>query len=238
MTPKYWAGIVAGMLVIFVVGSFVWRGIEKGKHFVMENMPSWVGLLDADFRVDGDRMGDFERLQFIRSQPANVDSAVLTVKLRDDADIDHLTSCIMRITNGKPFGSRTRFVCVPAEDSAKLGLVPFGHVTLLPSGKNVRLYVASEAAADYHTSAYRGTGSHDSGNVDIQAGNDRFQLTVNGTVIAQYGDSNGGGGFVLRRSNGRPIIEIRGDSSGGSLKVTDADGKTRVNIHGKDSTGH
>jgi hypothetical protein len=240
MTPRYWAGILAGMLAIFVVGLVVARGVDKGKDFVRDNFPAPLGLLDADFRVDGKRVGDFQRMQFMRSRPAHVDSAVFTVKLRDASDTDRLAGCLMRVTNGHPFGSKTRFVCVPAEDSADLALVPFGHVTLLPAGKNVRLYVSGEAASDYQSNAYRGTGSGDSGDVDIQAADGRLQISVNGRVIVQaFGDSAGGGGFVLRGPNGRPILEIHGDSNGGSLKVTDANGKTRVNINGQnDSVKH
>ena len=34
----------------------------------------------------------------------------------------------------------------------------------------------------------------------------------------------------------RLIIEIGGDSNGGSVKITDQNGKTRVDIHGKGNT--
>ena len=237
MTPKYWAGIIAAMLVIFAVGMVVARGIRKGSNFVMDNFPMALGLIDSHFRLDGGRLGDVQRLQFMRSQPGQVDSAVVTVKLANASDATQLEGCALQVTNAKPFGSRTRFHCADNADSARLGLVPFGHVVLLPEGKQVPMYVASDALTDVQQHAYRGTGSADSGDVDIQAADGHFQITVNGKVIVQASGDSGGGSLIIRGANGRPILEIHGDSAGGSVKVTDENGKTRVNINGKKDSG-
>jgi hypothetical protein len=237
MTPKYWARIVAGMLVVFAIGMLAARGIHKGKDFVMDNFPASLGLLNAQFRVDGGRLGDIQRLQFMRSHPGRVDSAVMTVKLASSADAKRLDGCALRVTNGQPFASHTRFLCASSADSARLGLVPFGHVVLLPDGKQVTLFVARDVQDDMQQHAYRGTGGNDSGDVDIQAADGRFQISVNGKVIVQASGDSNGGSLVIRGANGRPIVEINGDSAGGSVKVTDANGKTRVNINGKKDSG-
>jgi hypothetical protein len=232
MTPKYWAGIVVGMLAIFGVGMLVARGVSRGTMFVENNLPVSLGLINADFRVNNHRIGDIQRLQFMRSSPGMVDSAVLTVKLTGDAGALQKDGCALRVVNAKPFGSHTHFLCTSAADSARLNLVPFGHIRLLPDNDEVTLYISADGEADVQHQAYRGTGSSDSGDVDIQAADGNFSITVNGReIVHASGDSNGGS-FVVRDASGRPIVQISGDSNGGSIKVTDSNGKTRVNIHG------
>jgi hypothetical protein len=243
MTPRYWAGIFAVMLAIFGAGMLVAREIYKGKAFVENNVPAALGLINANFRVDGDRIGDVQRMQFLRSTPGRVDSAVLTVKLSGDAAALQAPGCALRVVNAQPFGSQTRFLCTSARDSARLRLVPFGHIELLPDGKPVVLYVSGDRESDVRLHAYRGTGGGDSGDVDIRAADGNFSITVNGREIVRASGDSGGGSLVIRDANGRPIVQISGDSAGGSIKVTDANGKTRVNIHGstpkKDtSAGH
>jgi len=228
MTPKYWARIVAGMLVVFVLGMFAERGIDKARSMVLNHFP----LLNASFRVDGENMGVIQRLQFMRSAPGRVDSAVVTVKLAADASQQRFDGCILRINHAEPFGSRTRFICTSSSDSARLGLAPFGHVVLQPEGKEVKMYLANDVLQDVQAGAYRGTGAKDSGDVDIQSANGNYTITVNGKVLVQASGDSAGGSLVLRRADGQPILEFHGDSAGGSVKITDANGKTRVNIHG------
>ena len=232
MTPRYWAGIFVVMLAIFAVGMLVARGVKRGTMFVENNFPASLGLIHANFRVDGGQVGDIQRLQFMRATPGRVDSAVLTVKLTGDAAALQAPGCALRVVNAEPFDRRTRFLCTSAKDSARLRLVPFGHVALLPDGKQVTLYVSGDRESDLQLHAYRGTGSNDSGDVDIQAADGNFSISVNGREIVRISDDSSGGSLVIRDSNGRPIVQISGDSNGGSIKVTDANGKTRVNIHG------
>lgn len=237
MTPKYWARIIVGMLIVFVVGAFVIRGVRQGKDFVANKLPGSLPLLATGFHVDGDRIGDIQRLQLMRSQPGRVDSAVLTVKLdASSAAGEGIDNCILRVDHAEPFGSRTRFYCASSADSARLGLVPFGHVELVPDGRQVTLFVTRNAEAGMQSNAYRGAGGGDSGDVDIRADNGIFSVTINGReIVRASGDSNGGS-LVIRGSDGKPIVQIGDDSTGGSVKITDASGKTRVNIHGKGSS--
>lgn len=231
MTAKYWARIAAGILIIFVIGIFAARGVNRAKEFVAEKLPGSLPMLAAGFHVDGSKIGDIQRLQFMRSEPGVVDSAVISVKLDHDADASRL-SCPLQIMHGEPFGHSTRFTCTSSEDSARLDLVPFGHVEILPEGRQVAILVPRDDEDDWRAKAYHGAGSHDSGNVDIRAANDSFSVTVNGREIVRISGSDRGGGIVVRGANGKPIIEIGGDSNGGSVKITDTNGKTRVDIHG------
>lgn len=232
MTGKYWTGIFVAMLAIFGVGMLIARGVGRAKTFVEDNIPSPMRLMmSTGFKVDGDRIGDIERLQFMRANPSEFDSAVVTVRIDDSADVRRIGTCTLRATNAHPFGSSTRFVCTSHADSAKLALVPFGHIEVLPSGEHVTFYVASSVEQDMRLHAYRGKGSADSGTVDINMTEGNFSITVNGQDVIR---ANGDSGLVIRDSNGRPIVQINGDSNGGSVRVTDGNGKQVVNIHGTD----
>lgn len=233
MTPRYWAGIAFAMVVIFAVGMMINKGINRGKAFVIDNFPTSIPLMmNSGFRVDGDHLGDIQRMQFLRSNPGKVDSAILTVKIADSADAQRIESCTLRATNAHPFSSSTRFLCTSHTDSARLKLVPFGHIELLPDGKQVVFYVASDIAGEMHDSAYRGKGSEDSGDVDIHVGDGRFSMAVNGKQIMQVNGDSSEGSLVIRDGNGNTIVQINGDSVGGSVRVNDSHGKKIIDIHG------
>jgi hypothetical protein len=232
MTGKYWARIVFAMLAIFVVGSLLLKAVHRGKTFVVDNFPAPIRLMmNAGFRVDGDRLGDIQRMQFLRTKPGEVDSAILTVKLADSADAQRIESCTLRATNAHPFSNSTRFLCTSHTDSARLDLVPFGHVEILPGGKQITFYIASDIEDEMHESAYRGKGSEDSGDVDIQVGEGRFSMVVNGKQIMNV-NGDAGGSFTLRDDNGNTIVQINGDSAGGSVRINDSHGKKIIDIHG------
>ncbi len=238
MTPKYWAGIVAAMLAIFAVGMLVAKGVQRGRDFVTASFPMALGMLKDGFRLDGNSIADVQQMQFMRSSPGNVDSAVLTIKLHGDVSADKFDHCALRAINAQPISSRTRFECTSSADSAELNLKPFGHVVVLPAGRDVTLFIPEDDLDDVAQHAYRGTGSGDSGDISISATEGHFSMTVNGKELVRAGGDSNGGSFVIRGANGRPIVEIHGDSAGGSVKVTDGDGKTRVNIHGTSSSKH
>ncbi|MGH7584211.1 MAG: hypothetical protein ACREL5_13395, partial [Gemmatimonadales bacterium] len=69
MDTRYWVRIAVTMLIIFVVGAVVWSGINRGKQFVADNFPSYLSLMSHGFRIDGDKVGDIRRVQFMRSSP-------------------------------------------------------------------------------------------------------------------------------------------------------------------------
>lgn len=236
MTPKYWAGIAATMLAIFAVGMAVRNGFHRVETFATDNFPAPLMLLKSGFRLDGDRVGDIQRMQFMRSNPGEVDSAVFTVRIDDSADVQRLASCTLRATGGHPFGSSTRFLCTSHSDSARLNLVPFGHIEIEPGGQDVTFYVASDVAGDMHAHAYRGKGSGDSGNVDIHVGDGSFSMTVNGKQFVQAGGDSSGGSLVIRDDQGNPILQVNGDSAGGSVRITDSHGKKILDIHGSGSS--
>jgi hypothetical protein len=238
MDRKYWMKVGATMLVIFVVGVVVVRGvragIDKGKSVLASVVPAGLPLMRAGFRFDGNRVGDINRLQLLRSTPGRVDSAVVTVSLDDAATLPQFPGCRLMVVDARQFNSHTSFACATSSDSADLQLTPFGHVVLEPGDQTVTLWVPNDARAELERDAGHGVG--DSGDVDIQSDHGKFTITVGGrTIVEATGDSNGGS-IIVRDSKGNPIVDIGGDSAGGHVKIMDSQGHTKVDI--KDNSGH
>ena len=152
MTPKYWTGIVAGMLAIFVVGMLVGAGIEPRQGVRQQQSPGVAAAAgDAGFRVDGDRLGDIQRLQFMRSQPRR--GRLGGAHGQDRRTLPTAAVALVHAA-GRPTPSRSAVApassACRAADSAQLELVPFGHVEFQPTGKQRdALYVARDVDRRY-----------------------------------------------------------------------------------------
>ncbi len=235
MSPKYWTGVFIGMLAVFGVGMLVARGIDRGKALVLDNVPASWTLFRGGLRVDGNRIGDVQRVQFMRAEPGLVDSAVLTVKTASVAAADSLEHCRLRVTShNQTLGSDTHFYCASRQDSIDMDLVPFGHVLVLPDSHSVTLFIPRELVDRERLHAYRGTGGN-AGNVDIRQSNGSLSISVNDHQLVQISGDSNGGSVMIRDANGRPLIDIHGDSTGGSIRIKDTSGKTRVDVHGTSS---
>lgn len=237
MTRSYWLRIAIGIVIIFGIGGLGAWGFARGKQVVTNNYPAALSLFNDGFRLDGDRVGEVRRLQFLRSTPGVVDSAILTVNV-DSASRGELDHCILWAeSHNGTLGGSTRFACADADDSSDHQLVRFGHVVVEPGDRTLPLYVSAGAAEEAHRHAYRGAGG-DAGNVDINHFRNGFSLTVNNHELVRIGGDSNGGSVVIRDGAGHPLVEINDDSNGGSVKITDENGKTRVNVHsGNDRKG-
>lgn len=228
MTPKYWIKIVAGMLVVFAIGAFAVRGVHRGESFLASNSAISVPLLSAPFRLDGARLGALRRLRIERSAPKEVSGFALTVKLDDSTTLDRLGHCQLAILDANHIDNHTTFTCVDAADTS-LALVPFGSVIFQPGDHEQSLLVPRSFAADLsHDLA---AGMQDDGAVDSSSDNGgHLRISVNGKDLVNISGDSAGGSVVVRDAQGNPIVDISGDSNGGRIRVNDAQGNTKVNI--------
>ncbi len=241
MDRKYWIKVAVSMVVIFIVGAVVVHGVRagitRGKVMLSSVMPAGLSaglpLLHAGFRIDGDRVGDINRLQLMRATPGRVDSAVITVSLQHAAMLSRFSDCRLMVENGRHLDSHTSFDCATPADSASLDLVPFGHVVFEPGDNNVTLWVPNDQVAELARNAAHGAG--DSGDVDIRSDHGNFSVSVNGHPIVQASGDSNGGSLVVRGPSGRPIVDISGDSAGGHVRIMDSQGRTKVDIQGPSS---
>lgn len=238
MTFKYWLKVVAGMLVIFAIGAFVWRGINRGKAYFNSNQAFDFPMLGASFRLGGERLGKIQRLRLDRSSPRRISGVNLTVALDSSVQMSRFDGCSLAIIDAKNFDKNTTFVCAAPADQARLQLVPFGTVTLrsgTTASVDLVLLVPQSVATDLQQSFLNSGGGNDTGNVDINGDSGSLRLRVNGKDIVSIVGDSAGGSIKVFDAKGRAVVDIAGDSNGGHLTVKDSTGKTKVNVRATNS---
>lgn len=124
----YWAKIILGALVIFLVGyagvSFVRRQVNLVRSDADINIP----LAFVPFTLDGSREGTFRGIRIERSAPEQIAGFRLRVRLADSADVDRLRVCRIRaVAHGSDFDPADAFECM-AVDASDSALVAFGRI--------------------------------------------------------------------------------------------------------------
>ncbi len=156
---SYWMRILAGALAIFAIGMVgvtLWRrGVVKVNAVVSGTGPLSFPLPFVPFQLDGNKLGQLERLVVNRDTPKKVSSVDLEVKLDDSLVAQGLAGCRLAANvesdSSVPgdinvhvtrFGDRTFFFCA-TNDSA---FVEFGKVRLKPGDVIVPLLVPRSLA--------------------------------------------------------------------------------------------
>lgn len=223
MTPKDWIKIVLGMLVIFGVGMVVRAGIMSGKSKV-ESLTKGtesisIPMLGMPFRTAAGEIGSINRLYVDRSAPKQVSGFRLAVTLNDGVDVDQFDHCEVTVTDPETINEHTAFTCLTEADSGFSELVQFGSITFRPSGEVHRLMVP-RAVRDEIRQAGREPAV--AAAAAEATGDSTFEMTT---------DSSDG--RLSIKVNGRQLIDIRGDSSGGTVLIIDPEtGKKLVDIRG------
>ncbi len=213
MTPKYWIKIGIGMTIIFVVGLVVKSGFDRGTQYLKDRFPGSLWMLASGFQVGGTQVGDIRRVQLLRSRPRQVDSAVLTIALHDSAQVARFRDCRLAAIGSSGFNEHTRFDCVSVADSARLDLIPFGHVLVQPGDITVPLWLPGENVAAFRRDAFSANGLEADGAGDVDIRKDHAFLSIN--------------------VNGRELFHFKGDSADGSVIIRDGKGRVVVNISDK-----
>ncbi len=156
----YWFRIVLGALGVFAVGMVVLtvarKAISGMRAVARSSDPITIPLALVPFRLDGDRLGTFDRAVLIRKSPHEVSAVDLTVKLADSASASRLNGCaLLARFNPKPKGdggefTDADFTCVPPDSATAHGAEAFGGVAFQPGGLNLPLFVPAEVARHFH----------------------------------------------------------------------------------------
>ncbi|HXE57434.1 MAG TPA: hypothetical protein VNK43_05495 [Gemmatimonadales bacterium] len=153
----YWIKIALGALGVFLVGMLAvgvsrW-GHRRVKAVVESSEPLEIPLAFVPFSLDGERLGEVDRLVIRRNAPDAVDGVEVRVDLADSVPSERLAGCRIAIRDIQSRGhknvnlKRLVFRCV-RDDSALAGLEPFGEVHLARGGPSFPLYVPAEVARD------------------------------------------------------------------------------------------
>jgi hypothetical protein len=153
---SYWLRILLGAAGIFAVGMLVVtvvREVRGRVHSVARSSdPITIPLPFVPFRIDGERLGTFERLVIRRDAPEDVRSVDLHVDLGSTAATGRIQECIgilARLHEGAGGRGTTlhdaEFSCV-RDDSARAALEAFGEVHFVPGDHTAPLLVPPEVA--------------------------------------------------------------------------------------------
>ncbi len=154
----YWLKIILGALGIFAVGMGVITigraAIHKVHGVASTSEPISLPVVFVPFRLDGARLGTFDRLVVRRKSPDHVSGVDLQVKLSDSADMRRLEGCALLAkidTGGGQRHSlevhRAQFACIHG-DSTPAGTEAVGKISFEPGGYVARLLVPSAIAKD------------------------------------------------------------------------------------------
>lgn len=227
MTPKDWFKIVLGMFAIFGVGMLVRAGIMTGKSKVealahgTESIS--IPMLGMPFRTTSGELGSIQRLYVDRSAPKRVSGFRLAVTLNDGVDVTQFADCEITVTNPETIDENTAFTCLTEADSGFEDLVQFGTITFRPSGQVHRLMVP-ESVRDQIRDAGREPAA--AAVMDDASGDSTFEMTADSAA-----------GSLSIKVNGRQLVDIRGDSDGGTVLIIDPEtGKKLVDIRGGEGT--
>lgn len=147
---RYWIKIGVGALLVFAVGMGINHLIKLGKARVRvvfdSDQPLSIPLKFVDFRVDGTRLGQLQRLRLLRSAPKEFTGAELTAVLDSGVNVEQLGTCQLRIDNLENVDEHTTFVCVhPDSPPSPVAFEPFGHVTIQGTDLVLTLLLPSQA---------------------------------------------------------------------------------------------
>ncbi|MFL5495563.1 MAG: hypothetical protein ACJ8DC_14360 [Gemmatimonadales bacterium] len=159
---NYWVRIGLGALGIFAVGmigvAIVRRGLAKVNDVVTGKGPITIPLSLIPFQLNGNKLGNLQRLVLYRETPKKVSSVQLEVKLNDSLMARGLEGCRLAANLGSDDhhgpgihvraerGNKGTFWC--SKEGADSGLVEYGHAVFRPGEVTVPLLLPQELVDD------------------------------------------------------------------------------------------
>lgn len=132
----YWAKIILGALAIFAIGMVIKKAVDSARDHVTMitdsaeplTIPFPFGIMP--FRLDGNRLGNVERLTLLRDSPKGISNFQVHVKLADSVSPDLLRQCLLVFDDPENINENSTFRCQAAADTGGLTLVPYGEVSV------------------------------------------------------------------------------------------------------------
>jgi hypothetical protein len=175
----YWLRILLGALAVFAVGmigiTFARRTRDKVTAVVTGSGPLSIPLPFVPFELEGNKLGQLERLVVNREAPKKVSSVDLEVKLDDSLLVQGLAGCRLaaNLESDSSKSGDINFRSHRLEDQAFFfcaksdsGLVEFGTVKLAPGDVTVPLLVPVSLAEQMRAGRW---GDHDADSADVLA---------------------------------------------------------------------
>lgn len=159
---NYWLRIFLGAFAIFAIGMvgvrLVRSGVERVESVVEGTGPLEIPLRFIPFTMDGERLGNLDRVIFYRTETRRVRGVEVQIDLGDSLLAEGLSGCRLAANlEGGPAGdgvnikashdSRHAFSCLRG-DSVPETMVEFGEAVFQPGEVRVPLFLERELVAD------------------------------------------------------------------------------------------
>ena len=159
---NYWLRIFLGAFAIFAIGmigvTLVRSGVAKVESVVEGTGPIDIPLRFIPFTMDGERLGNLERVIFYRTDSRRVRAVEVEIDLGDPLLAQGMSGCRLAANlEGGPSGSgvnikathdsRHAFSCLPG-DSVPETMVEFGEAIFQPGEVRVPLFLERELVAE------------------------------------------------------------------------------------------
>lgn len=220
----YLTKIGLGMAGVFGAGMIVTSAIGAGRAKVDEALHTdasiTVPLLGIPFRTAKGEIGSLQKLTIERSAPKTIEAFRLAVNLQEGVSADQFNNCEVTVVDPENINEDTRFTCLTAADSGFEDLVQFGTITFSPSGAVHRLMIP--AAVRDRIQHQNGASEAAGAGMDMEAGP---EMPPHPAGVDQ--------GNLSIKVNGKDVLEVNGDSAGGSLRIRNPEtGETVVEMSG------
>jgi hypothetical protein len=158
---NYWMRIALGAVAVFAVGmvgvTLVRGGVGRVRGVVEGIGPITLPIAFVPFKLDGQKLGNVNKVVLIRDAPKRISAVELEVKLRDSIVARGLEGCRLAANfdehnrsgapiGGRPF-SRGMFSCLQAGDSAGQ-FQEFGRAIFQPGEVSVPLLLPNDIVDD------------------------------------------------------------------------------------------
>lgn len=150
---SYWIKIILGALAVFAVGMVLVRLVGQVREVAETDADIAFPIAFVPLRIDGHRVGELRRVRIVRAAPDSVESVHLRADLDDSVSAARVQQCILVLHEVQHIDAKTAtFACAAAADTARQDLVPFGTVTLGPTGTEVPFLVPRSEVGAAHAS--------------------------------------------------------------------------------------
>jgi hypothetical protein len=193
---SYWLRIAAGAFGIFLVGMILIGGFRRVKttvrHTIESNDPIPIPLVGlVPFRLDGEKLGSLDRVEFLRSDPEHISGVRVRVKLADSVEPSRLGQCALALDDLNNLNDKTTFRCQDTASPAP-GLERFGVVAIRNGSDTFPLLLPGQAVAELRQTSFRLTrhgfevkGPADAVAEALAARTDSMRNELNGRIDAR-----------------------------------------------------
>lgn len=189
----YWLKIAAGAFGIFAVGMLLITGVRGVKSKVTSTLNSsdpipipLIGLVP--FRLDSQKLGSVQRVEFLRSDPHHVAGVRVVISLPESIGADRLRACQIALDDVDNISEKTTFRC-QAQGAIPAGIVPFGELAIHGRPETFPLLLPEKAVQELQQTEIRldHNGLHINNPHDqvVQARNDSIRDAISARIDAR-----------------------------------------------------